>query len=96
MQRTLITITLLLFGALTVMALREVGYIGLFMSPLQSLAGMQIFIDLVIALSLVMVWLWRDAQTTGRNAWPWLLATLMLGSFGPLLYLLIKKPSATR
>ena len=96
MQRTLITITLFLFGALTVMALREVGYIGLFMSPLQSLAGMQIFIDLVIALSLVMVWLWRDAQNTGRNAWPWLLATLMLGSFGPLLYLLTKKPSATR
>ena len=73
-----------------------VGYIGLFMSPLQSLVGMQIFIDLVIALSLVMVWLWRDAQTTGRNAWPWLLATLTLGSFGPLLYLLTKKPSATR
>lgn len=96
MQRTLITITLLLFGALTVMAMQEVGYIGLFMSPLQSLAGMQIFIDLVIALSLVMVWLWRDAQATGRNAWPWLLATLMLGSFGPLLYLLTKKPSATR
>lgn len=96
MQRTLITITLLLFGALTVMAMQEVGYIGLFMSPLQSLAGMQIFIDLVIALSLVMVWLWRDAQATGRNAWPWLLATLMLGSFGPLLYLLTKKSSATR
>ena len=96
MQRTLITITLLLFGALTVMAMQEVGYIGIFMSPLQSLAGMQIFIDLVIALSLVMVWLWRDAQATGRNAWPWLLATLMLGSFGPLLYLLTKKPSATR
>jgi len=96
MQRTLITITLLLFGALTVMAMQEVGYIGLFMSPLQSLAGMQIFMDLVIALSLVMVWLWRDAQATGRNAWPWLLATLMLGSFGPLLYLLTKKPSATR
>lgn len=95
MQRTLITITLMLFGALTVLAMQEVGYIGLFMSPLQSLAGMQIFIDLVIALALVMFWLWRDAQATGRTAWPWILATLMLGSFGPLMYLLTQKPSAS-
>jgi hypothetical protein len=37
-----------------------------------------------------MVWIWRDATAQGRNPWPWILATLALGSFGPLLYLLTR------
>ena len=47
--------------------------------------------DLVIALMLVMVWMWRDAKATGRAIWPWIVATLILGSFGPLVYLLTRK-----
>jgi len=93
MQRILILITLILFGALSTVAMNDVGYVGIFMSPLQSLAGMQIFVDLVIALTLVLVWMWRDAKATGRSIWPWMLLTLTLGSFGPLLYLLTGKNS---
>jgi uncharacterized membrane protein YfcA len=55
---------------------------------------MQIFADLVIALSLVMVWMWRDAKNTGRNVWPWIIATLVAGSFGPLLYFITGKQKA--
>lgn len=91
MQRTLIIITLALFGALSTIAMMEFGYLGIFMSPLQSLASMQIFADLLIALTLVMIWMWRDAKASGRNIWPWMIATLTLGSFGPLLYLLTRK-----
>lgn len=91
MQRTLLTITLILFGALTTAALWQHGYWGIFASPLQSLAGGQIFADLVIALTLVMVWLARDAKTSGRKAWPWIVATLAFGSFGPLVYLLTRQ-----
>ena len=50
--------------------------------------------DLVIALTLVMVWIWHDAKATGRKTWPWIVATLVLGSFGPLLYLLTRKATA--
>jgi hypothetical protein len=50
--------------------------------------------DLSIALGLSLVWIWRDAQATGRRAWPWVVATLALGSFGPLIYLLTRKTPA--
>lgn len=50
--------------------------------------------DLVIALVLVMGWMWRDAKASGRGIWPWIAITLAFGSFGPLLYLLTRKSSA--
>ncbi len=90
MQRTLIIATLVLFGALSAAAILQHGYFGIFTLPFQTLGGTQVLIDLVIALTLVMVWMWRDAKATGRNAWPWLVATLALGSFGPLVYLLTR------
>ena len=97
MQRSLIVITLLLCGALSAAALHQHGFLGIFAWPLQSLAGGQIFADLVIALTLVMLWMWKDATASGRQPWPWLVATLAFGSFGPLLYLLTRKsPPAGR
>ena len=91
MQRLLIVVTLILFGALSIEALLAHGFIGIFMSPLQSLASTQIFCDLLISLTLVLIWMWHDAKASDRNFWPWLIVTLALGSFGPLLYLLTRK-----
>ena len=94
MQRTLIVITLIFFGALSAAALLEHGYVGVFTWNLQSLAGGQVLADLVISLSLVMIWMWHDAKAHGRNVWPRLIATLALGSFGPLAYLLTRSSGA--
>lgn len=91
MHRILLTITLILFGALTVAALWQHGYWGIIAPHFQSFGGGQVFADLVIALTLAMVWMWHDAKATGRNVWPWIIATLALGSFGPLIYLLTRK-----
>lgn len=93
-QRTLILLVLVLFGALTGAALWQHGYLGIFLLPLQTLAGTQVLVDLVIALGLVLVWLVQDARAQGRNPWPWVAATLLAGSFGPLLYLLTRRPAA--
>lgn len=90
MQRNLIILTLILFGALTATALWQYGYWGIIAPHFQSFGAAQVFADLTIALVLVMVWMWQDANTTGRNPWPWLVATLTLGSFGPLIYLLTR------
>lgn len=94
MHRTLIVITLILFGALSAAGLWQAGVSGIVAPHFQSFAGAQVFADLVIALLLAIVWMWHDAKARGRNPWPWIIATLALGSFGPLVYLLTRQ-SAT-
>jgi hypothetical protein len=91
MQRILLIIVLLLFGALSAAALWQHGWWGIFAPLVQSSGGAQVLADLVIALCLVMLWMAHDASVSGRRLWPWILATLALGSFGPLFYLLTRK-----
>ena len=91
MARILLVVTLVLFGALTSVAVWHHGYRGIFETMFQSWAGVQVLVDLVIALVLVLVWMWRDAQVLKRSVWPYVLITLVAGSFGPLLYLLTSK-----
>ena len=95
MQRALIVIVLALFGALSAAALWHHGYWGIIEPHFRSFGAAQVFADLVIALTLAMIWMWRDAKATGRNPWPWIAATLALGSFGPLVYLLTRKAPAS-
>jgi MFS family permease len=92
MQRRLLIITLFLFSILSAIATWQHGYWGIIAPQLQSFGGGQVLADLVIALTLAMVWMWRDAKATGRNAWPWIALTIAAGAFGPLIYLLTRKP----
>ncbi|MDJ0879020.1 MAG: DUF2834 domain-containing protein [Halieaceae bacterium] len=86
--RKLFAIAILIpFSLLTIYAVMEAGYVGIFDYQRHSPAGWQVFADLVIALLLVFVWMIPDARRAGRNPWPWVVLTLLLGSFGPLLYL---------
>ena len=82
------------FSALTAYAVYQVGYVGFFESLFGSIVGITVLADLVIALSLVMVWMGRDARQRGVSATPYIVATLLLGSVGPLLYL-IRRESGT-
>lgn len=85
-RRTLALIILIPFAVLTGWALMNGGIAGI-LSFHQSPGGWQVFIDLVIALGLLLTFLVPHARAQGRNPWPWVLITLFLGSFGPLLYL---------
>jgi hypothetical protein len=64
------------------------GYIGFFRAVLANFAGFTAFLDLAIALVLILVWMGDDARTRNVSALPYLLITLALGSVGPLLYLI--------
>ncbi len=77
------------FAVLSAYALMQHGYWGLFEYQLQTPAGWQVLADLIIVCLLAMAWMVADARRTGRTVWPYLLTTLLLGSFGPLAYLLI-------
>ncbi len=90
-NRTLAIAILIPFTLLTVYAVMDVGYLGLFDYQLRSPAGWQVLADLVIALVLVLTWLFMDAKRSGRSPWPWVILTLAAGSFGPLLYILTAK-----
>ena len=76
------------FLALTAYAIYEHGYMGFFDVLTGDAVGMQIFADLLIALTMVLVWMWRDAQRRGIAVVPYVLLTLTLGSIGPLVYLI--------
>jgi hypothetical protein len=91
MQRILLTIVLALFSALSAIALWQHGYWGIFEPHFKTFGAGQVLADLVIAVSLAMLWMWHNAKATGRNVWPWLALSLVAGSFGPLLYLLTAK-----
>jgi hypothetical protein len=94
MFKPVLAVVTIVFGILTALALRDHGIWGIIAPHFTSFGLAQVFIDLVIALSLAMVWLWRDARTTGRNPWLWLVITLCTGSFGPLVYLLTRQSSS--
>ncbi|MEM7358299.1 MAG: hypothetical protein AAF431_04345 [Pseudomonadota bacterium] len=92
-KRTLAIALLIPFLVLTAYAVQQVGYIGIFDYHRHSPAGWQVFVDLVIALVLVLTWLIPQAKKNGRNPWPWVALTLVAGSIGPLLYLAVSDDS---
>jgi hypothetical protein len=76
------------FTALSFYALAELGVMGFIESAgAGGIASITIFADLVIALSLVSLWMFQDARERGVSFAPYFVATLLLGSVGPLLYL---------
>jgi len=86
----LLVAVLVLFGALTVAALAVDGIVGIFHAITFNWVSVQIFVDLVLAIGAIDVWLHRDARVRGRNPWPWVVASLVTGMFAPLIYLLVR------
>ena len=87
--RNVSLILLLVLSSVTILALMDVGFIGIFRLLVDSTAGWQVFVDLASALILVLMFLWSDARRRNITFWPWLVATLLTGSLAPLLYLCI-------
>lgn len=103
--RIVLAIVLIAFALFSGYVVYHYGYTGLFEQGLANAATIQIFLDLTIALSLVLWWMWQDARTQGISPLPYVILTLTLGSIGPLLYLvrrfgktphLLTQPQAAR
>ncbi|TMA36881.1 MAG: DUF2834 domain-containing protein [Deltaproteobacteria bacterium] len=89
-----IGIVLLAFGDLTAYALYQHGVAGVVQLEMANSVTITAFVDLVIALSLIIAWMWQDARERGVSAMPYVLLTLGFGSVGPLLYLLLRRDGA--
>lgn len=79
------------FGVLTAVALIDVGPWGIIEPHFKSWGAAQVFWDLVIVATLAIAWMIRDARARGTNPWPFVLLTLVAGSFGPLFYLIVRE-----
>jgi hypothetical protein len=92
-NRTVLLVVLALvtldFAVLSGYAMVEHGYMGIWQHQLANTAGWQVIVDLIIVCTLAMVWMFADARRSGRNVWPYVAITVLAGSFGPLLYLLV-------
>ncbi len=95
-KRWMALIILIPFTLLSGYAIAQVGYLGILDYNRYSPAGWQVFTDLVIALVLVLSWLVPEARKNNRNPWPWVLITVLMGSFGPLLYLVTEKATSNQ
>lgn len=83
-----VVLVLVAFSALSVVPVYHYGYVGTFRLSLANSATIQVSTDLVIALTLVLIWMWQDSREREIPFVPYLLITVFAGSFGPLLYLL--------
>ena len=84
----LILDVLVAFLGFTVYELATLGYVGFFEQALSSPATILLSVDLVLSLSLVLVWMWNDSKTSGVAFAPYALIALGFGVAGPLGYLL--------
>jgi hypothetical protein len=93
MPRPLLILVLAVFGVYSTYVMFEVGYLGIWRAAFSNGGSIQVLCDLVISLSLVCAWMVTDARQRGRNPWPFVILALCAGSFGPLLYLLLRGPA---
>ncbi|MDR7298740.1 hypothetical protein J2X16_004108 [Pelomonas aquatica] len=89
-MRTILFIVLAAFGAFSLYAMWQVGYVGIWQAGMASVGAWQVLLDLVVMSFIALGFIWRDAKRNGRTVWPYAVLTVAAGSFGPLLYLLLQ------
>lgn len=79
----------LMHALITARASVDHTYLELFAFAFSSWPARQVFSDLTVAMTLVCAWMVSDAKKTGRNAWPYVAAAVLVGAFAPLAYLIV-------
>ena len=69
----------------------EHGYLGFWRLMFANSATLLSMVNLTIALTLILVWIWLDTGKRLGTVAPYALITLLLGCPGPLLYLIRRR-----
>jgi len=80
-------VVLVAFGAFSTWVVASYGYFGFLRLAGNEPWALQMLLDLVIALSVAIGWMRGDARHRGITVWPYVVATVALGSIGVLAYL---------
>jgi hypothetical protein len=87
MKLSMLVGALITFTVFSLIVVGGEGYFGFLTLAWGSPWGMQVFLDLCIALFLFTSWMLPDAKSHGISIWPYLALVLSLGSIGALAYL---------
>ena len=90
--RIFLGVVLAVFALETAVVVYMMGYVGFFEAAFANYATRLMLFDLAICLSLIAVWMWRDARERGVNPIPYVALSAALGAAGPLLYL-VRRPA---
>jgi hypothetical protein len=99
MRLALVSIVLVPFALFSGYVVATMGLTNLFEVSAREPWALQMLIDIYLAISLFCVWMVKDARERGIPAWPYVIASLSLGSVGALAYLVhreLKGTSTTR
>ncbi len=88
LKQLFLELVLVGFAALTGYCVYTYGYIGTVRAGIASGPALLFSADVVIALTMIAVWMGEDAERRRISAIPYLLLTIAFGSAGPLLYLI--------
>ncbi len=84
------------FTTYTLWVMAQDGILGFLELAGREPWGLQLLADLLVMLTLFAIWVHQDAKKRGVAAWPWVVATLTLGSMGALAYLVHREWKARR
>jgi Terpene cyclase DEP1 len=87
LRRVLPLVVLLPFTAYSLWVVATRGYLGFITLAGREPWALQLLLDLTICCVLIVTWMVPDARARGIAVWPYLIATLFVGSIGPLAYL---------
>lgn len=90
LKRIVPAFLLLDFSVLTAVEIVRHGYTGYLRLAFSDLSAGIILADLAIALLLVLAWMIQDARARKVTVWPYVVLTMVLGSVGPLAYLVLR------
>jgi hypothetical protein len=86
-RRLLAAIVLVPFLAYSLWVALTCGFMDLFDVAAREPWAAQLLLDLVITSAFSVQWMIRDARVAGRNPWPFVVATLAVGSVAVLVYI---------
>jgi hypothetical protein len=82
-----LVVVFLAFSVFTDWLVLKEGYTGFLRLSAREPWGLQMLLDVSIAIGLFLLWMVPDARRRGITAWPYVIVCVALGSIGALAYL---------